>query len=258
MSELNERMDGFIKEVRNNSGSKKSLYSSTFWDLLKIRKRTGRKVAYVSQYLMDNGITVSTPNNNFGSEKKKEWITFQHWDIPYQIDAWFEKMKQGVYENEKEVNVFFLTSLFKALGYQEEDFTFEYKVDIAKRLLGMLPRGQRKKFVDLALFDGPDRVEPKLLAICEAKTPKTANTKPSSRNLIDAEKCLKVYRVGCSTAKRFVATNGEMIKVFRRGKDNTEDDIELLMELDRSELKEKWHALYLYLGKPILVKELEG
>ena len=163
-------------------------------------------------------------------------------------------MTNKIFENEREVAVFFLTPLFKTLGYQEEDFTFEYRVDIARNLLGMLPKGQRDKFVDLALFDGAGRANPKLLAICEAKTPDKTNSKPKMKNLLDAVQCLTVYRVGCSAAKRFVATNGDTVKIFTAG----EVDLVLHIKVDRSELKEHWQALYLSLGKPILVGEVEG
>lgn len=255
MSDLTERMDALIEEVQNDPDHEKRMFSKTFWRTkLKIKKKTQKTLKHVKQYLIHHGITVRPEYNEFGSAKEEEWLTLHYWDVPSPDDAWFYDMSTKVFENEQEVNVFFLTPLFKALGYQEEDFTFEYKVDIARQLLGMLPRGQRKKFVDLALFDGADRADPKMLVICEAKTPKTPNSISSSRNLIVAEKCLKVYRIGCSTAKRFVATNGDTVKVFTAGAVDLVDRF----EVHRNVFKDHWPGLYLHLGKPILVRELEG
>ena len=254
MDDLMAKMDTFIEEVRANPDQRKRLLSKTFWGQLKIQRRTDQRIMFVENYLADRGIKVSAKRKDFGKEPKEDWLTLQHWHIAYPNDDWFEQMASRVFENEREVHVFFLTPLFKALGYQVEDFTFEYKVDIAQRLLGMLPRGQRNKFVDLALFDGADRADPKLLVVCEAKTPETPNSRPRLKNLNNSEKCLKVYRIACSTSRRFMATNGDIVKIFTAGR----VDIVPHFEVHRSEFKEHWQALYLSLGKPILVGELDS
>jgi len=251
VNDLNVKMDALIKEVRRNPDGKKRMYSKTFWGQLKIERRLTQRVADVKQYLEDQGITISTVKNNFGSEEPTDWITLQHWDISYPPDAWFADMSNKVYDNEHEVNVFFLTPLFTALGYQEEDFTFEYKIDIADKATG---RRSRKKAVDLALFDGTDRADANLLVICEAKMPDKPNSRPRMKNLKTAENDLKYYKMGASTAKRFVATNGDIVKVFTAG----ENDLVERFKVHRSVFKDHWPGLYLNLGKPILVKELKG
>lgn len=254
MDDLNERMDLLIEEVQNDPDHDKRLYSKTFWGQLKIKKRTAPKIEYVNNYLTDHGITVSTEYHEFGKEPKEEWLTLQYWPIPYPEDDWFTNMSTKVFENEQEVDVFFLTPLFKALGYQEEDFTFEYKVDITNKAY---TSKERRKSTDLALFDGTDRAYKNLLVVCEAKVPDKPNSKPRLKNLKRAEKDLEYYQLGASTSKRFVATNADIIKVFRRGVRTGEGNIVLILELHRSVLKENWHALYLNLGKPILVGEMD-
>jgi len=173
MDELIGKMDTLIDEIRNDSDQCKKLYSKTFWDQLKIKRRTPQIVKRVSEYLTNHGITVNTEYNDFGIEPKEEWLTLQYWLVPYPEDDWFHKMSTKVFENEQEVDVFFLTPLFKALGYQEEDFTFEYKVDITNKAY---TSNEKRKSTDLALFDGTDRAENNLLIVCEAKVPDKPNS----------------------------------------------------------------------------------
>ena len=251
MDELIEKMDALIEEIRNDKDQCKKLYSKTFWDQLKIKRRTTQIIKRVTEYMVNHGVTIKTEYHEFGKALKEEWLTLHYWQVPYPEDSWFYKMSTKVFENEQEVDVFFLTPLFKALGYQEEDFTFEYKVDITTKAY---TSKEKRKSADLALFDGTDRADNNLLVVCEAKVPDKPNSRPRLKNLRRAEKDLEFYKIGLSTAKRYVATNGDVVKVFTPG----EVSIVLQLELHRSVFKDNWHALYLNLGKPILVKELEG
>jgi len=199
MVDLNEKMDALIQEIRNDPDHEKRIYSKTLWDQLKIKRRTAQTIEKVKNYLTNHGITIITQFNEFGSAKKEEWLTFRYWEVPCPEDSWFKKMSTKVFDNEQEVDVFFLTPLFKALGYEEEDFTFEYKVDITTKAYS---KREKRKSADLALFDGTDRADNNLLVVCEAKVPDKPNSRPRMKNLKRAEKDLEFYRIGLSTAKR--------------------------------------------------------
>jgi hypothetical protein len=248
MNELENRIDLLIEEVRQEPNGEKRLLSKTFWSQLKIERRTIQSVSLVRERLIKGGIKISTEYNEFGVEPKKEWIKLRHWNIPYPNDAWFTQMSKKNYDNEQEVDVFFLTPFFTALGYEEEDFHFEYQVDLS---LKTTRKRDRKERVDLVLFDGTDRTLSNILVVCEAKPPDKPNSRAKIKNIEKAENDLKLYCTELKAALRHVATNGDLIKVYKR----CLGGITPFVEIHRSEFKERWSILYLNLSKPVLVSD---
>jgi hypothetical protein len=247
MQELNERLAPLIEELRSDEDHFKRMYSKTFWrELLHFQKKTTQRIQAVKAFLTTQGITVSTEYRPFGEEENEDWLRFTWWNIPTPDDHWFFEMTYKAFENEQEVDVFFLSPLFRALGYQEADFSFEQKVDITDK-----GRNGRRKIVDLALYDGTDRSENNVLVVVEAKTPDKPNARPKLKNLKEAVGDLRYYRRGLPNAHRYMATNGDQVTILTFG----DQELKPVLEIHRSEFKDRWPELYLCLGKPILLAE---
>ena len=243
MNDLEQRIEQLAEKVKENPSRKMWQFSENFWERLKIKRRTSTGVKHIEDSFAKFGIRIVVENHGFGIEPKDAKVHLQYLPIPIPSDTWFEKMTKKVFENEQEVNVFFLSPLFLNLGYQEEDFSFEYPVDIS-------PKASRKKKVDLVLFNGTDRSPENALVLCEAKRPESERTQSKQSNLELADQESKLYSIGLKYVKRRVATNGDTLRVYKG-----QEQQEPFMEINRSEFQNKWYQLYFCLGKSVLCLE---
>jgi hypothetical protein len=248
MNDIDKRIERLAKKVKGNPSQKMHQRSENFWERLKIKRRTSTGVEYVEDSFARLGVRIIVENHEFGKEPKDEWVYLQYWDIPVPADPWFEQMTTKVFENEQEVYVFFLSPLFSALGYQEEDFSFEYPVRIPQKF-GKPSKYDRPEKVDLVLFEGTDRSPENILVVCEAKKPDDRLSKGKKSNLERAEQESLIYCLELHYAKRRVATNGDVLKIYKHYPQNSNKHA---LKIHRSEFYDKWQQLYFCLGKLVL------
>ena len=243
MNDLEKRIERLAEKVKEKPSKKMWQLSGNFWEGLKIKRRTSTGVKNVEDQFAKFGIRIVVEGHEFGEEPKDAKVNLEYLDIPIPAETWFEQMTKKIFENEQEVNVFFLSPLFLNLGYQEEDFSFEYPVDIS-------PKASKPKEADLVLFNGTDRSPKNALVLCEAKRPESERTQSKQINLESADRDSQMYFMGLKHAKRRVATNGDTLRVYKG-----QEIQEPFLEINRSELQNKWQKLFFCLGKPVLCAE---
>lgn len=243
------KINKVIEKVKSSTSQRISVCSKSFWDQLGVKRRTPNLIRQVEEYLVQSGVEIILEGHEFGKEPDDQRISLKFWYIPVPDDQWFEEMSAKSFENEQEVDVFFLSPLFSKLGYEEVDYSFECKVDISSKF-SKRRKGDRLEKVDLVLFDGTDRSQENILVVCEAKKP-DIDTSMKMKNLTEAVEESLFYCVKLNRAKRRVATNGDVVRVYRVDPHSPD----LLFETHRSELKQRWHQFYLCLGKPVLLEE---
>jgi len=242
-------LNRLVNKVISGNSAKIHLLSKSFWNQVNVKRRTPKAVSSIKDQLTRMGIEIILEEYEFGKEPEDQWLELRYWDIPIPDDLWFKEMSEKSVENEQEVDVFFLTPLFSMLGYAEEDFTFEYPVDISPKF-SKRRKGDRLEKVDLVPFNGTDRSRSNILVVCEAKKPDNDKSSNKLKNFKLADQESKIYCTELNLTKRRMATNGDLIKIYKIGEKSKEI---LVLETHRSELKEKWHQLYLCLGKLVLL-----
>lgn len=236
-----------IEKIQASQDGKTRKQSKTFWKELGIMRRTDQMVQTLKNEMEKQGIIFELSKGELGEEDENEWIYFKKINIPVPDENWFNEMNLKTFESETEVSVFFIAPLFKKLGYSEEDFYFEYSIKFPIKF----EREFRGKRPDLVLFHGSDRTHENALIVVEAKKP-IADQEKNEDNIARAAEEIKYYSMQFPNIHRSIATNGDDIVIFRPSADHAPD---LVLRLHRSELKAKWHNLYLAIAKPMLLQE---
>jgi hypothetical protein len=236
-------------KVQTNSSKKMRIQSKRFWSELKVKRKTAQTIELVKDGLSRMGIQIILDKYELGKEPEDESINLQYWQIPVPDDEWFEQMSTKSFDNEQEVDVFFLAPLFLKLGYSEADFYFEFPVDIPDKFIEQPKKRNRPSRVDLVLFNGTDRSLENILVVIEAKMTDHDHPENDKKILEKADSENEIYALFLKSARRRVATNGDDMLVYDLNPmhKNTPP-----FRIHRSEYKNRWQSLYMVLGKPIL------
>lgn len=233
------------KSVELSPKKERRLKSSTFWrGAFRIKRKTDPVIERVKHILTEKHLKFSVKSGDeFGKEKMDDWIVLSVWPPKDEMtkirnsqgpsDEWFEKIKARKFESEREVEYYFIMPLLEKLGYSEGDVVIGYPVVVFEGVKRI------KKEADIVLFNGPNRETNDVLLVIEAK---------------DSDKDISVSSIGQAKfyAKEllpacYVVTNGQKVLVFQFNGMLYQD--ELVVDLDRSMIKETWDDLYNYVSK---------
>lgn len=205
-------------------------------------------MAAVRETLGARDILASTSDGaSLGAEDRDAWLVLSYLDPapapapepePSPPPEWFDLVERRVFESEREVEYYFVIPLFERLGYGEDDFAVGYPVSIYEGVRRV--RAQ----ADCVLFDGAERGPDRALVVVEAK--RTGRTLAE-----DAAGQARAYAMWLA-APFYVVTNGDRLRVYLfRGA--VQSDV-LLLDLERSELRERWQELARLIGRPAAVE----
>ncbi len=242
-----EVISRFVEEIRTSPSQEISIKSKLFWKQLGVRRRTPTTIKRVKKEFQDAGIKISLLHfeGEFGKEPKDfVQIILRHYPIFKPDDAWFESMASKEYESEMEIQVFFIKPLFLALGYEEDDFSYDRKIPF---------KVQSDKFTkrrpDVVLYNGSSRIKDDALVVIEAK--KCVHDPQKNAEILgSAKEEAKGYR-SLFECKICVATDGHSLIVF----DHTKSHKRIENVFHRSQLKDQWAELFMLLSKQALVNE---
>lgn len=245
------------ESVKQSNNKERKLYSSTFWQQFRVKKRTPQIVDRVGRILTEQQLNISVKSGEvFGKEGKNDWIVLTlrppGWppsgreEKPIDPPAappieWFNEMKTKKFESEKEVEYYFVLPLIEKLGYVYDDIAIAYPVKMFDGVRTVT------KQADAVLFNGSNRENDDVLLVIEAK---------------DSEKGITVDNIGQakSYAKEllpafYVITNGEQVIVYQFNGMLYQD--KRIMDFDRSLLEEMWTDIYNYLSKKAAIDRKE-
>lgn len=185
-------------------------------------------------YDQDLEITVKS-GASFGKHKDGDWIVFTLNTMSPPEPEWFEKMIAREYESEREVETYFVAPLLEELGYNYDDIFIGCPVEI--------PVGKKstKTEADFVVFNGSGREKNNVLMVVEAK-----KTDILKKDICQAWSYAKELFPAC-----FIVTNGNRIIVFKVNNMKAPD---LLMDFDKSMLRENWRKLYRCVCKKSTIK----
>lgn len=233
------------KSVELSPKKERRLKSSTFWrGAFRIKRKTDPVIERVKRILTEQNLRYSVKSGDeFGKEKTNDWIVLTVWppyggggrtlDSQEPSDEWFEKIKTRKFESEREVEYYFIMPLLEKLGYEDDDVAVGYPVVVFEGVK------QIKKEADVVLFNGSNREIKDVLLVIEAKD---SDKEISVSGIGQAKFYAKELLPAC-----YVITNGQKVLVFQFNGMLYQD--ELVVDFDRSMLKERWDELYNYISK---------
>jgi hypothetical protein len=211
--------------------------SRTFWNSrFGIVRRTLPRIAAISELLEGRHIKVvsGTP---FGSEPLNSMLTLRLMDAePWPSDEWFARMATRTFESEVAVEAKFVLPLLEALGYHEDDICQRWNVTISKG------HGRETKTVDLALFDGPARIRPLMLAEVKKPHPK--------RGLLTSAAIQAQSYAYWSGTPLWILTDADETRLYRHG---TPGNAVEVTSFDRNNLANEWPTIVKYLSRESIV-----
>ena len=232
------------------------LRSSTFWNKFGFERRTKERIESVKNVLREKSIILNE-NNDFGSERKNDWIVLTYVEADYlpviekvkmivseiftPTNEWFGLMKNRRFKSEREVEYYFILPLLEQLGYQENDFAIGHPVSIyigSKRI---------NTEADIVVFDGVNHSQKTSLLVVEAKKSGKILTKDHIGQ-VDS------YATELSTPY-YILTNGDEVRVYL-SLAKIQPAVELL-NFKQDNLKENWSELYKTLSKKAITKQKE-
>ena len=228
--------DEIVTNMLTASTLTRTMLSRTFWSSFGIKVKTAKKVSIISQLMSERNVIIHT-EGDLGKERPNSWIklSFDPRIIP--SDEWFTELGSGNYNTEREVEIYFVEPLFRALMYTRQDFAFGHVLNFA--------HGSRKRkgVIDLAVFDGKTRDS--ALVIVEAKA---SDVKLTKWYMAQA----KSYAMWLHPLY-YVVTNSIETRVMRLHGANRPD--EAVLTVMTPDLRSRWIDLYQVLNRSNVVKE---
>lgn len=230
------------QSVMQSNDKQKRLRSYTFWGLFKVRSRKKTVVERIGDLIDKQGLRIAVKSGaTFGEEDAIDWIMLspklmseQDKNIPpiqpseWPPEAWFELMQTRDFESEREVEAYFIAPLLEKLGYSYDDIVIGYPVEMFKGVQ------KTKTEADFVLFNGANRTKENVLMVVEAK-------KSDKGISVDHIGQAKSYALELFPAC-YIVSNGQQLMVFQFNGMLVPD--ERVLDLNRSELKERWGDLY--------------
>lgn len=143
----------------------------------------------------------------------------------FEFDKWIESLRNVKYRNETEVEIKFVHTLVRFLGYKDEDAQIRVAIGV------QVGRQQVSGQADWVLNRGMDKI------IIEAKAPYQALDEQVKEQAMSYAFALR--------ASLYVITNGVSMKVFRRG---ITTDV-CLIDCEVSKMRPLWEKIEKILGK---------
>ncbi len=237
-----------IKEAIENSPRKsKRVLLKTLLSACGFATKTKDRAAALAQALSDAGIAAFPSIVDAGRD---DWITLSllNPQVPVMptsetaertidADPWFDQIGTKPLDSEREVEIRFILPLLERLGYDEEDRSDGYTVEIYE--------GVRKstKEADFVLFDGPNRSKDNSLLVVEAKS--------LGRKVSDYIGQARTYAIWLGTPY-YLVTNGDELRVFLY-RSPIESDVEVF-SATRQTLKGAFSGLYNLISKEAIVE----
>jgi len=262
MAEAMAALEEMFQSIVATSKHQQRLKSGTFWEKLKVEKRTPQRVKQVNDWFQERHVVVNLRrphsmlelvNHTFGTEDKNDWIILSLVQ-PSPVTAvpepnkcpqgairpfpeeWFTTIERRIFASEADVECLFAFKLFEHLGYQLSDFAFQHTVPIRAG------RKERSKKADMVLFDGENHVPNHALIDVETKNP--------ANDITDYDIGQAASYANWLKTPYYVLTNGKIVKVFlvMAGCPDV-----LRMSFQRPELRQKWDELLNLVGrKPVV------
>lgn len=241
-----------LHAVEQSDKKQKRLKSSTFWEIFKVDARQPTTVEEIKRLLDERNIKVEVKSEKenvvFGKESPDDWIILSRIIVPppdengivvkWPTLNWFDEMQTRDFESEREVETYFIVPLLEKLGYDYDDVSIGYKVDMYKGSKSV------KTEADFVVFNGLKRNPEDVLLVIEAKNSNKDITQ-------DHIKEARSYATELMPAY-YVITNGRKIKVFQYNGSLAPDA--LVMDFKQSNLSENWDKLYRRICKDATVK----
>jgi len=247
------------QSVVQATDKQRRLRSSTFWGLFNIKSRRTTVVDRIANMLDNQNLRVVVKSGrNFGEEDGPDWIVLTPKLLPelevvtekvspseWPSPEWFEMMRTRAFESEREVEAYFISPILEKLGYDYDDISIGYAVEMFKGVQKI------KTEADFVLFNGPGRAKENALMVIEAKK---GDKGISIDHLGQAKSYAQELLPAC-----YMLSNGQQIVVYQFNGMLIPD--ERIMDFDRAELQDKWAALYGYISKQATIqrkKWMEG
>src|SRR6266404_692424 len=114
------------------------LLSRTLWGKFGFRVRTEKRIQQVSEALRQCNLNAKVESGQLGKESERERIILTYTgsiaptinQIPTPPEAWFLKIEQRNFENERKVEFYFVMPLLEQLGYQEADVAMGFPIEV--------------------------------------------------------------------------------------------------------------------------------
>jgi hypothetical protein len=240
------------QSVMQANDKQRRLRSSTFWGLFGVKSRRVSVVERIATMLDNQNLRVVVKSGTkFGEEDDVDWIVLTPKLLPepevpsdmilpseWPSVEWFETIKTRIFESEREVEAYFISPMLEKLGYEYDDISIGYAVEMFKGVQ------KTKTEADFVLFDGSTRTKDNTLLVVEAKkgdkgisTDHLGQVKSYAQELIPA----------C-----YMLTNGNQVIIYQFNGMLIPD--ERIMDFDRVDLQEKWGAFYGYVSKQATIQ----
>lgn len=239
------------QSVMQSPNKQKRLKSSTFWRLFNVKSRRSVVIERIGLIIENQGLKLTVKSGApFGLEDYSDWIILTKKLLPPEeplitstpsnvpSPGWFEMMQTRSFESEREVESYFITPLLEELGYEYDDIVIGFPVKMFKGVQKINTEA------DIVAFNGLSRKKHNVLLVVEAKH----NDKGISGDQIgQAKSYAQELLPAC-----YIVSNGQKIMVFQFNGMLIPN--ECVMDFNRSELPEKWAALYSFVSKKATIQ----
>ncbi|WP_338441180.1 type I restriction enzyme HsdR N-terminal domain-containing protein [Synechococcus elongatus IITB4] len=244
------------ESVMQSEDKQRRLRSSTFWGLFNVKARQKKLVDRIEALISEQGLRISVKSGaTLGEESSSDWILLslklttpkpKESDEPLERSKWpsqdwFEMLRTRDFESEREVEAYFIAPLLEKLSYDYDDIVIGYGVEIFKGVQ------KTKAEADFVIFNGRERTKENILLVVEAKK---------------SDKGINVDHIGQARSYAqelfpacYIVSNGQQIIVFQFNGGLAPD--ERVLELERSELEQRWEELFKYVSKEATLQRKE-
>lgn len=237
------------QSVYESSNKQKKLKSSTFWKSFKVDSRQPAVVQRIRSLLEDQNINIAVKSGEeFGKENSRDWIILTLDNAPSPVAfidpvsmppiEWFQEIQARVFESEREVETYFVAPILERLEYKYDDIVIGHPVEMFKGVKRI------KTEADFVVFNGPSRNLENALLVIEAKK---SDKDITADHIGQAKSYAHELLPAC-----YIVTNGKQIKVYWFNGTLLPD--RLVLDIDRSMLREKWKELYGYASKEAAIQ----
>jgi hypothetical protein len=239
---IEEVVDEILQSILATPKRQRRLLSKTFWDKFGFKVRSQERVGEVRQVLDQRSLMIHLEDAAFGDEDREKWIVLTYIQIPIPPDAWFATLENRLFESEREVEYYFIAPLLERLGYVEDDIAIGYPVQMHEGV------SRVTKEADFVLFNGTERSKEAALLIIEAKKKAKIASKPQTEDAVGQARSYAMWL----TTPYYLVTNGDEVRVYSSWGAVAPDVI--LMNFQRSEMRQNWNAFFKTLNKATVVE----
>lgn len=262
--DLNEIADKIASDVKKMKGLNKSMKVKTLLGHFNYGKRTDEITAEITELLANRNIVFNPSIMKLGDSWQLTWddrvylsvreesiidknISLNKLSEDWNKDGWFDAVLSKKFPNEREVETKFVIPLLARLGYSEEDRFDAMEID------AFHGSKHARLVADFALFDkDSDMLSNQVLLVVEAKK---ENRLHKETELNNAQKQVKSYAIWLSCSFGLVTDSNKIQVLDLLAPIN---NVKILFECKREDLKDRFSDLYNLISKKALVQFYES